>query len=112
MHWYRGGVFLYAFWSVLAASGLFFLKEKIKVMHAAYHAAVEEFDREIGKVLSALEKAGIRDETLIIYSSDHGEAARAHGNVGKMSMYEDSIRIPLIISSSLSISGTGRPCIT
>ena len=72
--------------------------DKIKIFHAAYRAVVEEFDREIGKILSTLREEEIFEETLIIYTSDHGESARAHGNLGKRSMYEESISIPLIIT--------------
>ena len=71
---------------------------QIVLFHAAYHAVVEEFDREIGRILSALEDAGILEETLVIYCCDHGESARAHGNLGKCSMYEDSIGVPLIVA--------------
>jgi choline-sulfatase len=72
--------------------------EKIKYFHAAYLAVVEEFDHEIGKILTALREEGIFEDTMIIYVSDHGESARAHGNLGKRSMYEESIGIPLIIT--------------
>ncbi len=77
--------------------------DKIKIFHAAYRAVVEEFDREIGKILTALHEEGIFEDTMIIYVSDHGESARAHGNLGKRSMYEESIGIPLIIT------GPGMP---
>ncbi len=73
-------------------------ENRIQKIHAAYRAVVEEFDREVGQILDAMEEEGIRDDTLIIYSSDHGESARAHGNMGKTSMYEESIGIPLILS--------------
>ena len=66
--------------------------------HAGYHATVEEADSEIGRVLSTLENLGIKDEVLIVYASDHGEMARAHGAWSKFSLYEDSIRIPMIIA--------------
>ena len=71
---------------------------RIQGVHAAYRAVVEEFDREVGRILDALQGQGIRDETLIFYTSDHGESARAHGNLGKTSTYEESIGIPLILS--------------
>lgn len=73
-------------------------EEDIRKMHAGYHATIEEVDMEIGKVLNALEELGLREDTLIIYSSDHGEMARAHGAVSKISLYEDSARVPLIIN--------------
>ena len=66
-------------------------------MHAAYHATVEEVDEDVGQIVNALDTLSLRDDTLIIYSSDHGEMLRAHGALGKMSLYEDSARVPLII---------------
>jgi predicted AlkP superfamily pyrophosphatase or phosphodiesterase len=45
-------------------------------------AATEEADRQIGHVLSALERAGVREKTAIIVSADHGGAGKEHGNVG------------------------------
>lgn len=71
--------------------------DKVYDCHTAYHATVEEVDIEIGKVLTSLKEVGIFDEVLIIYTSDHGEMARAHGAWGKCSMHEDSVRIPMII---------------
>ncbi len=70
----------------------------IQEMHAAYRAVVEEFDREVGEILDAVEEQGIRNDTLIIYASDHGESARAHGNLGKTSIYEEAIGVPLILA--------------
>lgn len=71
--------------------------EDIIPMHAAYHATVEEVDADIAKVLETLDELGIRDDTLIIYTADHGEMLRAHGALGKMSLYEDSARVPMIV---------------
>ena len=71
--------------------------EHVKDCHAAYNAIVEEHDENVGAVIKSLKDAGIYEDTLIIYSADHGEMLRAHGAWEKFSMYEDSIRIPMII---------------
>jgi choline-sulfatase len=68
-----------------------------KVM-AGYLALCEHLDREIGKVLAALDEAGLADDTRIIYTSDHGEMAGAHGLFGKSCLFEDSIRVPLLMA--------------
>jgi choline-sulfatase len=65
--------------------------------HCAYHAEIEEVDRHVGRVLDAVHANGLAGDTLVIYTSDHGEQARAHGAWGKISMYEDSLRVPLLI---------------
>lgn len=72
-------------------------REDIRRGHVGYHGACEVVDGNVGRVLHALEELGILQETLVIYSSDHGETCRAHASWGKMVMYEDSIRIPLVI---------------
>lgn len=72
-------------------------EEHLKDSHAAYHAIVEELDENVGAVIQALKDAGKYDDTLIIYSADHGEMMRAHGVWEKSTLYEDSIRIPMII---------------
>jgi arylsulfatase A-like enzyme len=54
-------------------------------------------DLALGRIVAAVEEAGLDDNTVIIYSSDHGSMLGAHGLVGKWIMYEESIRVPLII---------------
>lgn len=80
--------------------------EEVLTMHAGYHATIEEFDSHIRRVLDALERGGHSEDTLVIYTSDHGEMARAHGQLGKQSLYEDSVRIPLIFSGA--VTGQGK----
>lgn len=69
-----------------------------------YFAAVTAMDREIGRVIDWLEREGIRDETLIIYTSDNGFSCGHHGFWGKgngtypMNMFENSVKVPFIAS--------------
>lgn len=65
---------------------------------AGYYGNVTFIDREIGTVLSALEALGLRDETLIIFTSDHGEMLGAHGLLAKSNFYEEAWHIPLVVS--------------
>jgi arylsulfatase A-like enzyme len=58
----------------------------------------ERADQDIGVVLSALDASSFRDNTLIIFSVDHGEAAGRHGLFQKFSLYEEAIRTPLVVS--------------
>ena len=55
-------------------------------------------DDNIGKVLDALEKSGKAENTIIIFAGDNGLAAGQHGLLGKQSIYDHSIRVPLVIS--------------
>ncbi len=63
-----------------------------------YYRYVERVDVEIGYVLAALETADLGD-TLIIFTSDHGEAAGRHHMFQKSMLYEETIRVPLTIGS-------------
>ena len=67
----------------------------------AYYALVTEIDHCIGDIMKALDDAGIEEETIVIYTSDHGDFAGNHGMVEKaaagQNVYEDILNIPLII---------------
>ena len=60
---------------------------------------VEAADQQIGLLLSALEHSRFRDDTLIIFSVDHGESHGRHRMFQKFTLYEESIRVPFIIAS-------------
>ncbi|OFX58413.1 MAG: hypothetical protein A2066_21260 [Bacteroidetes bacterium GWB2_41_8] len=67
----------------------------------AYYALVTEIDHCVGEILKALDEAGIAEETIVIYASDHGDFVGNHGMVEKAALgqnvYEDILNIPLII---------------
>lgn len=65
---------------------------------AAYYALVSFLDANIGKILSALEAAGLSASTRVIYTSDHGDNLGARGLWGKSVMYEESAAIPMILA--------------
>ena len=64
-----------------------------------YYYLLEDCDQHVGTVLDALEFSGGLDNTIVIYTADHGEMAGAHGLVAKGVMYEESVTVPLIISN-------------
>jgi choline-sulfatase len=72
-----------------------------EMMHAraCYHACVSYLDELIGDMLNWLERDGFLENTIIVYTSDHGELAGEHGVWWKNSWHEASARIPLIIST-------------
>ncbi|TVQ22728.1 MAG: DUF4976 domain-containing protein [Spirochaetaceae bacterium] len=65
---------------------------------AAYYANVTNMDENVGKVVDAAVEAGVYDNTVFIYTSDHGDNLFDHGLTGKHCMYEASVGVPLIIS--------------
>jgi choline-sulfatase len=62
-----------------------------------YYALTEWFDNEVGKVLAALDDSEAADNTIVIYTSDHGENMGEHGLWWKNCMYEHAARVPLIV---------------
>jgi choline-sulfatase len=73
-------------------------EEEIVRCRTAYWALVDRMDAMIGQVLRALEENGFADNTLIVYTTDHGEQAGEHGLWWKQTFYEASARVPLLLS--------------
>ena len=71
--------------------------EETKKARAAYYACVSFLDQAIGDLLTTLECDGLLDNTIIVYTTDHGEMAGEHGQWWKGSYYEAASRVPLII---------------
>lgn len=63
----------------------------------AYHRLTESVDAQIGKVLAALQRSEFRDNTIVVFTSDHGEMSASHRLEHKTVFYEESSNIPLII---------------
>ena len=63
-----------------------------------YYASVAFMDAQVGKVLDALEEAGLRDKTIVIFTSDHGYHLGEHDFWAKVSLRDESAAVPLIIS--------------
>lgn len=62
-----------------------------------YFGMVAQMDLEIGRLLDALDAAGLAENTLVLFVADHGISLGAHGFSGKQTMYEEGIRLPLIL---------------
>jgi len=88
--------------------------ELIKEWTAIYYALIEEIDDQIGVLLDTLDNNGgddddnddeptIRDNTLIVFTSDHGEMLGSHGKRDKNNFFEESSRVPLLMSYPLQI---------
>lgn len=72
-------------------------EQKIKYMIANYYALVTEIDDWVGKILNELDELGLADNTMVIFTSDHGEMLGSHGMRGKFIFYEESVHVPLIV---------------
>lgn len=62
-----------------------------------YYAAVSYMDAQVGKVLDALKKSGQRDNTIVVFTSDHGYHLGEHDFWAKVSLRDESAKVPLII---------------
>ncbi|HEU5314901.1 MAG TPA: sulfatase-like hydrolase/transferase, partial [Chloroflexota bacterium] len=68
-------------------------------VQAAYYAQIELLDAELGRLLEALDRSGERERTVIVFTSDHGEALGDHGLTQKgCRFYDGLVRVPLIWS--------------
>ena len=72
-------------------------KEAIQTHLSEYYAIITHADHHIGRILDALEKSGEADNTVIIFSADHGLAVGQHGLIGKQNQYDHSIRMPFVM---------------
>lgn len=80
-------------------------RDELHRMRAYYYANVEMIDREVGLILDTLEARGRMDNTIIIFTSDHGDCLGDHGLSQKWAPYEEVTRVPLIISAPERFDG-------
>lgn len=70
----------------------------IKTHLKEYYAIISHLDHQIGLILDAIENSNKKDNTYIIFTSDHGLAMGKHGLLGKQNLFDHSIRVPMIIT--------------
>ena len=70
----------------------------VRLVRRIYFAMIAEVDAMTGELLAELDRCGLADSTVVIFSSDHGELAMEHGQFYKMSPFEASARVPLIVA--------------
>ncbi|MBI3209849.1 MAG: sulfatase-like hydrolase/transferase [Candidatus Solibacter usitatus] len=68
----------------------------LRVMSAAYYGAIAHMDQQVGRILTELDKLGMTDNTLILFTADHGNMLGDRGRFFKGIMYEGSSHVPLI----------------
>jgi arylsulfatase A-like enzyme len=62
-----------------------------------YYANFSMIVRQVGNILEALERRGVLEDTVVIFTSDHGDSLNDHGHSQKWSMYEQVVRVPAIV---------------
>ena len=69
----------------------------IEKFHQGYYAHIRAIDREFGRLLKALDDTGQADNTIVVFTSDHGEMAGSHGRMYKQVPFEESARVPFYV---------------
>lgn len=86
--------------------------EQIRMQLADYYGLITHLDTRVGDLLRALETHGLAENTIVVFSSDHGLAIGSHGLLGKQSLYEESMHAPLIIAGpTVTTAGLARPAV-
>ena len=75
-------------------------EERIRRARSAYYGMITELDGRIGQLLDELEKSGEIENTLVVYTSDHGEMLGEHGLWLKNNLLEGAARVPLIVAGA------------
>ena len=76
----------------------FLTPETKRILMTSYYGCVSYLDSNVGKVLAALDEAGLRDNTFVIYTTDHGENLGTRRLWGKSNMYEEACALPMMIA--------------
>jgi choline-sulfatase len=72
--------------------------DQIDLYNWMYHRLTESVDAQIGRVLAALKKSGLEENTIIVFTSDHGDMNGSHGLILKNVMFEEAQRVPFIFA--------------
>ena len=73
--------------------------ERIRRMRKHYYASLSMIDEKIGQILDRLESKGLLDDTIVVYTSDHGDHLFDHGLYYKGELYDTIVHVPLLISA-------------
>lgn len=79
--------------------------EQSRRQRAHYYANMTMIDQQVGEIIDALEARGALDETIIVFTSDHGDALGDHGHSQKWNMYQSVVQVPAIVAGPGIASG-------
>lgn len=62
-----------------------------------YYACISGVDEQVGRIIEAIDRNGIAENTIVVFTSDHGDCMGMHGRIGKNIFYEEAMRVPMIV---------------
>jgi uncharacterized sulfatase len=80
-------------------------EDRLRQKKAGYCGEVKCLDDNVGRIFACLEEEGILDDTVVVFTTDHGEYMGEHGLMGKNMLYETAYRVPLLIRWPKAIAG-------
>jgi choline-sulfatase len=83
--------------------------DRLRDARHAYYAMTSYIDDKLGALMATLEAVGLAEDTIVIFTSDHGEMLGERGMWFKMCLFEGSVRVPLIIAGPGWPAGAARP---
>ncbi len=84
---------------------------EVRQMRASYYGLMSEIDFHLGRVFAFLEETGQWNDTLIVFTCDHGEQLGDHHLLGKLGYFDESYRIPMIVRDPRRAADDGRGAI-
>jgi arylsulfatase A-like enzyme len=82
--------------------------EVVREQIGEYYGLISHLDARVGDLLATLERTGLADRTIVVFTSDNGLALGSHGLLGKQSLYEHSTHVPLIVAGPGIPAGESR----
>jgi arylsulfatase A-like enzyme len=83
-------------------------EEDWRLHHWIYHRLTEDVDRQVGTILDALKESGLDQNTIVVFTSDHGDMDGSHKMVHKTQFYEEAARVPFIVAGPGVVQGIDR----
>jgi uncharacterized sulfatase len=84
---------------------------KQRALLRGYFASLTFMDRQVGRVIDALDRAGLSGRTVVVFVSDHGQHLGEHGGLwAKLTLFEESLRVPLLVAGPGVPAAASSPC--
>ena len=105
--WYLEHIFASSFFQGADGAAAHLDDASIRQMRATYFGMMTEIDDCLGEVFAFLDATGQWDDTLVVFTSDHGEQLGDHHLLGKVGYFDESFRIPLVLKEPATADGKG-----